>query len=89
MSVLSEIIAGVREDLATRRFPLAQIQELMLHAPEVIKPKFSKSNFGKLSRSKCSAAKRIKSCRILNVSFFVKPSVNSSRICIVQYLVRY
>ena len=39
MSVLAEIIAGVREDLATRRFPLAQIQELMLHAPEVIKPK--------------------------------------------------
>lgn len=55
MSVLAEIIAGVREDLATRRFPLAQIQELMLHAPEVIKPKFSKSNFGVIAEVKRSS----------------------------------
>ena len=47
--------AGVREDLATRRFPLAQIQELMLHAPEVIKPKFSKSKFGVIAEVKRSS----------------------------------
>lgn len=55
MSVLAEIVAGVREDLAARRIPLAQIQELMLQAPEVIKPKFSKSNFGVIAEVKRSS----------------------------------
>ncbi len=36
MSVLDEIIAGVREDLAQRRLPLAQLHELMSTAPKVL-----------------------------------------------------
>lgn len=36
MSVLDSIIEGVREDLAARRLPLAQIQERLTEAPAVI-----------------------------------------------------
>jgi len=36
MSVLDSIIEGVREDLAQRRKPLAQIQEELSRAPEVV-----------------------------------------------------
>jgi indole-3-glycerol phosphate synthase len=36
MSVLDSIIEGVREDLAARRLPLAQIQERLTQAPPVI-----------------------------------------------------
>jgi indole-3-glycerol phosphate synthase len=36
MSVLDSIIEGVREDLAARRVPLAQIQEQLTQAPPVI-----------------------------------------------------
>jgi len=36
MSVLDSIIEGVREDLASRRKPLAQLQEELSRAPEVI-----------------------------------------------------
>ena len=35
MSVLDEIIVGVREDLAQRRLPLSQIHDLLLSAPPV------------------------------------------------------
>lgn len=36
MSVLDSIIEGVREDLATRRLPLSQLQEKLSQAPTVI-----------------------------------------------------
>jgi len=40
MSVLDSIIEGVREDLNTRRLPLAQLHELLESAPKVIAPSF-------------------------------------------------
>ena len=40
MSVLDSIIEGVREDLAARRLPLAQLHELMESAPAPIHPNF-------------------------------------------------
>lgn len=55
MSVLAEIIAGVREDLASRRVSLAQIQELILKAPQVIPPKFSKSSLSVIAEVKRSS----------------------------------
>ena len=55
MSVLSEIIAGVREDLAARRVSLAQIHDLILQAPQVITPKFSKLNLGVIAEVKRSS----------------------------------
>lgn len=36
MSVLDSIIEGVREDLAARRLPLSQLQEMLAAAPKVI-----------------------------------------------------
>jgi indole-3-glycerol phosphate synthase len=36
MSVLDQIIEGVREDLAARRLPLSQLHEQLAHAPSVI-----------------------------------------------------
>jgi indole-3-glycerol phosphate synthase len=40
MSVLDSIIEGVREDLAARRLPLAQLHELLERAPAPIAPIF-------------------------------------------------
>ena len=42
MSVLDSIIEGVREDLAARRLPLAELQELLEQAPPPIAPIFPK-----------------------------------------------
>mgnify|MGYP006268389101 CR=1 FL=1 len=40
MNVLDSIIEGVREDLAARRLPLSEIQQLLERAPKVISPIF-------------------------------------------------
>ena len=40
MSILDSIIAGVREDLASRRMPLSKLHELMESAPAPIAPVF-------------------------------------------------
>lgn len=40
MSILDSIIAGVREDLASRRMPLSKLHELMEAAPAPIAPVF-------------------------------------------------
>ena len=55
MSVLDQIIIGVREDLAKRRLPLAQIEEMMQSALPAIKPNFNKETLSVIAEVKRSS----------------------------------